>query len=202
MSGGQRVLQLRASDFAIKQAVEIALAQIGDHLDPVTASYFNLTGNKEEGLLQVEMFGIRAHVYCNGFDENTFFVDRVVFDVLSGKALDPPKEVKINKSWGNNDLSLDVAFSRHLIHRKAVLYHVSGVAVGWEGARRILGHLWEYPMVTVDGGAYRITYEFNYCHDAQKIELWFDPCYGWTKATFDERLFHWSFERHDWVECK
>ncbi len=188
----QRKVSWRRSDQAISEAFEIALAQIGirfNHGMP----YITIEGNKNEGPVKVTAPGIEALVHTHGNGEFFFYVEKVVFLRALGEGKDPIT-VQLHdvdgKGIGNH---LVTALTHDTVHRQSYVFQLLGEALGFEIGASVVHFLWGHPLVELDEGQWKLTYQLDDICGVTKIEIWYSRMLGYTTACLNG---DWNFSYH------
>lgn len=179
----QRRISIRLSDQVIAETFEVALAQVGVRFSARHMPFISITGDKDEGVVEVKTAQNSARVYCRGKGELFFYVDHVDFDEINGQKQENSRVVRFHDLGGNRENSL-VALMQLTRHREAVIYQVLGLAVGFEIATSVLYHLWKYPLVKFEDEDIKLIYELDCC-GVTKIELTYNHNYGFTEAVIN-----------------
>ena len=149
----QRKVTIRRTDWAVIEALKMALAQYG--VQTRKDSHASIVGNKSDGVVEVTTYNNAGVVFLEGPDGVFLRIMGVAITTLDGKVLRKPKVVKFRDS--EEAVPLILAFNL-TEHRKCVIYQLVGVAEGFDTAISLLGFLQKYPRVAVDGEDIQLTY--------------------------------------------
>jgi hypothetical protein len=179
----QRSISIRLSDQIIAEAFEVALAQVGVRFHTRHMPFISITGNKDDGMVEVKTAQSSARVYCHGKGEHFFYVDHITFDEINGQKQENSRVVWFHDLGGNRE-NLLVALMQLTQHRDAVIYQVLGLAEGFHTAPSIMYALWKYPLVKFEDEDIKLIYELDCC-GITKIELTYNHNYGFTEAVIN-----------------
>jgi hypothetical protein len=199
-----RQISIRPTDIVVREAFEIALSQLGfKYNSRYRMPYCTITGNKNSGVLVVETFDHSAHMYVHGRNEDCFFVDRVVFDVLNGKALEIPQKVEF-ANFSNDGISLQSRMVTHEYSLRTTIHHVLCLAVGLDLADHTLLNFEKYPLLEVVDGQYKYTYSLGREFSVSKVEIFYNTVFGYSKVVVygkSTRTYFFDLEYRSWVEA-
>jgi hypothetical protein len=188
--GDERVVVWRPSDEVVRNAVEIALAQLGNHYGQGHFLPLTIVGNKGTGTLRVTGPGLYAVVHCFGAgreegQDHLFSINDVEVYRVNGESFAfGPKIVKFRR-FEDGENHLYTLQMRHTRARETVVFNAAMSASGTMTADAILRSLWTYPEIHHESdGLFRLTYETN----ALKIEVWWNSQGGFSAVRFSGKM--------------
>lgn len=196
----QRIVVIRRADWAVIEALKMALAQHGVQIR--RDSHFSIVGNKSGGVVEVTAYNNAGRVFLTDPEGAFLKILGVEITTLDGEVLEEPRVVSL-RNFEGSDISL--SFALHLTeHRTSVIYQLVGVADGFETAASLLHFLWEYPIVSMDGEDIKLTYRPGELGISELV-LWYNSARGYTHATIrydegGERRFRCNWLTYVWTE--